>query len=549
MKKNDDVSKIKEQVNIVDLVSEYVDLKKSGNDYVGLCPFHQDNNPSFHVSAQKQICKCYVCGTGGDVLNFYMKYHNLSFPTAIAELGKKYNIEVTNRNVIPNITQKPEHIVLQDISNFYVSAMHSTSDGHQMIKYLNKRGINNQTIKEFHLGYSFDESNNLYEFLDSKIRSEQKYSVININNLNQFNQNNRDLFAKRITIPIYDKQQIIGFGGRDLGGNVKYLNSRDSNIFHKKSVLYNFDNCIYYHNNNSIFVVEGYFDVIRAHQEGIKNVVGLMGTAFSTEHIKKLKQNNISTIYLALDSDNAGVNATLELGKTLNNDFQVRVITFTDVKDIDEFFNIHELTDFHNLTHNAQAFKLYEMEKRISNMKSSSIDERQLVIDDIFQNLQSENELVIEEVFNKLMSNFGLSREYLTEKLKKNQRTQSPVILEPEPDSTQFIDASINVILPELMTTTAHLAKRGTINKQRYLKIRDLLSVQNKKLDVFQGFFEDLGTYYLNNDKFDVIAFTTSYNNHNQVLNLFSSCEINETPEEDEVLVRSITVNKWKNIL
>lgn len=549
-----DTDYIKDHIDIVELIGEYVELEKHGNGYRGLCPFHNDTSPSFNVSSQKKTWKCFVCDNGGDVIEFYQKKHDVSFLTAINELNKKYNLKIETPLFNRKSIIKPEHLVLDDISKFYISALNSTAEGHSAIDYLNGRGITSDTIKEFHLGYSYDEAENVHKYLTEKVNTDQKYSHLSISNLNQFNENNRDLFANRITVPIISDGNIIGFGGRTLAGNVKYLNSRDSIVFKKKNILFNFDNAIYYNNHNSIYVVEGYFDVIRAHQEGVKNVLGLMGTAFNKEHVNRLKKSQINTVYLGLDTDNAGKKATIDVGSLLvSQGLTVKVITYPNVKDIDEYFNSYTLSDFKNLSHNAKEFKIFELDYSLENMSSNSLEQQQHILDRVFLNISDQSELVIESIFTKLSANFNLSRDFLNEKLKNSVNSKPPVAIINDNELPFFEQTyefqPLTVNIPEFMTIDAFLAKRLTTNRQRYLEINVLLEKYNVNLHEFSYFFEDLGRYYQTEIEFDVINFTNMFNTHDSVFKLFENCEIKQTEETDEQLVRLLKKDNWTKIL
>ncbi len=308
------VSEIKNAADIVDIVSEAVLLKKAGKNHLGLCPFHSEKTPSFTVSPDKQIFYCFGCGTGGNVFSFLMKQEGLTFPEAVRALGKRYGIDIPERPLSPEQKRKiSERENLFDINRrameFYHQALISGGPGQAARSYLKKRGITQQTIDDFKLGYARDGWDYLLKYFSKKRISP---ALLEKSGLVLPKKNNRgyyDRFRNRIMFPIFDaSMQVIGFGGRVLDDSLpKYLNSPETVVYNKRRSLYGIqrakEKC---RSTDSVFIVEGYLDVIALHQHGIANTVATLGTALTPDHVRMLTRfaGNMVLVY---DSDEAGI--------------------------------------------------------------------------------------------------------------------------------------------------------------------------------------------------------------------------------------------------
>ncbi len=538
---NNNREKIIEKVNIVDEIASTISLERKGKNFLGLCPFHSDNNPSFTVSSEKQIYKCFVCGEGGDVVKFYRKYNNVSNQVAIEELAQKYNIKIVKNET--KIHMQNEHKLLNDINRFYVTTLHSTQSGNEAIDYLKKRGFTIDVINQFHLGYGYEQNEKLYEYVINKIDSENEYSVDIIDNINHFT-NKRDIFKQRITIPIYDNNVIVGFGGRTLkSDSIKYLNSKDSKIFNKNKILFNFDQALKMSPDNSLIVVEGFFDVIKAYQNNIKNVIGLMGTSFTSDHIKKMKQKNIKTIFLALDTDNAGTLASLKIGTLLlNNQFNVKVIVFDRVKDLDEYFLSNNYDNFLELKRSSLNFKIFETNCYINNIKSLSLDEKDNILNKLLRNLSLENELVIEEVLTKIETNMNVSRAFLEKKLNKNKITKP--IVENNENNNNKIKYEIPRSNVNFMSTIELVIFRAISNKDDFIELERLKQQYNKNFNEYEQVFTDLKGYYSKYSKFDYVTYTNSFPQYSLIINKLYEKKIFKNNMTNEQLIIKIQNKK-----
>ncbi len=311
------ISLIKDRLDIVDVVSQYVPLKKSGANYWGLCPFHDDKKPSMSVSPSRGIYKCFSCGAGGDALNFLVKIQNREYKDIILELADKYGIELPKKfhqASAETKSQKAEMIkACQKAAKFYNLQLKSAEDANKAMTYLRSREISDEIIETFTLGWAPNKFDTLYKELHKEFKDEilEKAGLILKSNSGGW----IDRFRNRIIIPIQNENgEYVAFGARavDEGQNPKYLNSSDSLIYNKSKILfglYSAENSI--KSEDGVIIMEGYFDVISAQANGIKNAVASCGTALTSEHVKLLSRYTKSRrIFLSFDTDSAGINAT-----------------------------------------------------------------------------------------------------------------------------------------------------------------------------------------------------------------------------------------------
>lgn len=341
------VSQIKDRLDIVDVVSQSVVLKKSGANYWGLCPFHNDKKPSLCVSPTKGIYKCFSCGAGGDALTFLLKTQNKDFKELIAELAEKFGIELPKTSGF-----KPQNKELKtkmkeacaDAVKFYQKQLTLDKDSTKATGYLKQRSIGDDIIELFSLGWAPNDYSKLYDALKDKYSEEvlEKAGLI----LKSSKGNWIDRFRNRIIIPIQNEDgEYVAFGARavDEGQNPKYLNSSDSLIYNKRKILfglYTAKDSI--KEEDSVIIMEGYFDVISTQAHGIKNCVASCGTAFTQEHVRLLSRYTKSRrIFLSFDTDTAGVNATTKGGETIRE-------VFASLGNIKQFDESHVSTDDEN---------------------------------------------------------------------------------------------------------------------------------------------------------------------------------------------------------
>jgi DNA primase len=313
----DKVSEIRDRASILEVVSDYVSLKKAGKNHKGLCPFHSEKTPSFMVNEEKQIFHCFGCGEGGDVFTFLMKVAHLSFPQAIEELAKRYGVRLPSKEFSP--AQKKEMAkrdvlfqINQITSEYFHDLLTRRREGEEARRYLSQRGIKEEMVREYRLGYSQDRWDGLVQHLrEKKVSLELAWELGLI--FPKKKEGWYDAFRGRIIFPIFDlHQRVVGFGGRVIGGGEpKYYNSPESSIYHKGEILYGLQVARRYTpSKDCVIIAEGYFDLLTLHQYGWKHSVATLGTALTTQHIRTLKRytRNLITLF---DADPAGVQASL----------------------------------------------------------------------------------------------------------------------------------------------------------------------------------------------------------------------------------------------
>ncbi len=310
------IAEIRNSVNIVDVISSYVSLVPHGKNYFGVCPFHDDNNPSMSVSPDKQIYKCFSCGATGTVFKFIMDYENVSFPEAVKKVADIGGIK-TNIGSIKKIDTGNDLYKIYDLSlKFYMNNI-NTSFGKEAREYLNKRSINDDIIKEFQIGLSLTSRDELSKILLKNFKDED---VLKSGLVSKSDRGYLDLYYNRIMFPLYNLDgQVVAYSGRiyNKEDNSKYINTRETEIFKKGDLLYN------YHRakgsarlKNQIIVMEGFMDVIRAYTIGVTNVVATMGTAVTKTQANLIKRMGKQVI-LCFDGDEAGAKATMACSNEL----------------------------------------------------------------------------------------------------------------------------------------------------------------------------------------------------------------------------------------
>jgi DNA primase len=383
-----DIDKIFEAARVEEVVADYVSLKKRGANLIGCCPFHNEKTPSFYVSPAKGIYKCFGCGKGGHAINFIMEHDKLTYPDALRYLAKKYNIEITEEEQTPEqIQHQNDRESLLVVSSFaqkhFSENLYNTDEGKSIgLGYFKERGLREDIIQKFQLGYSINQRTAFTEIaIATGYKTEYLVkSGLTIEYRNEPEINSEDSLAPgkptetkyvdrfwgRVMFPIHNQSgRVIAFGGRTLRTDKKtskYVNSPETEIYHKSDVLYGL-----YHSKNAIqkekfcFLVEGYMDVIAMHQAGVENVVASSGTALTTGQIK-LVQRFTNDIIISYDGDQAGINAAMKgINLLLEEGMNVKVLLFPDGDDPDSYskkVGTQELKDF--IVNNAQNFISYQ---------------------------------------------------------------------------------------------------------------------------------------------------------------------------------------------
>ena len=351
------VDKIMEAVNIVDVVGEFVNLRKAGVNYKGLCPFHDDKTPSFMVSPARQICKCFACGEGGNAVNFLMKHEQITYPEALRWLAKKYNIEIQERELTDDEKREQSEresmfVVNEWACQYFHEILKNDVDGIAIGKqYFRSRGIRDDIIEKFQLGFALTKRDALCN--EAKRKGYKDEFLVKTGLAIQNERGIYDRFAGRAMFPWFNVSgKVVAFGGRKLdaatkGVQQKYVNSPDSEIYHKERELYGIyqakkaivkEDCVY--------MVEGYTDVIAMHQCGLENVVANSGTALSNHQIRLLHRFT-QNIVLLYDGDEAGIHAAMRgTDMLLAEGMNIKVLLLPDGDDPDSFSRKHTADEF-----------------------------------------------------------------------------------------------------------------------------------------------------------------------------------------------------------
>ena len=361
------IERIKQENDIVDIISESVRLKRTGRNFVGLCPFHNDKNPSFSVSQEKQIYKCFSCGEAGNVVTFVMKQMNMNYVEALKYLAEKANIplDLNEGKVNSSINRKKEILYKVNIETgrfFFKNLM----ENNMAKEYFFNRGIKNSTIRKFGLGYAKDEWNSLIYYLKRKGFKENDLLEAGLVLKSKNKGNIYDRFRNRVMFPVFDiKGNVIGFGGRVLDDSKpKYLNSPETLVFQKGYNLYGLNFAIKEKMEDRYFIiVEGYMDCIALNQYGITNVVASLGTALTTHQARLLKRY-ADKVIISYDADVAGQTATLRGLEILRGaGLDVRVLIIPQGKDPDEFIRSNGKEAFLKLINSAISLISYRLKR------------------------------------------------------------------------------------------------------------------------------------------------------------------------------------------
>lgn len=421
--KDEEINEIRSRANIVDIISGYLQVSQKGKNYVSLCPFHNDHSPSLIISPEKQIFNCFTCRTGGNVFSFVMKYENVSFLEAIKIVAQKIGYDLKIKDLPSNIDSKNKiDFEIYDYAMKYYLNNINTIDGTKAREYLQKRGITESIIKEFKLGYSGASKDTFYQLAIKKgwnIDTLDKLGLIN-----KVNENIYDTFINRIVIPIENlKGEVVGFTGRIFNGEnntAKYLNTKETEIFKKSSLLFNYHNAKnYIRDNKCAIVVEGNMDAIKMSAKGFKNVIALMGVALSNEQIDILKRLRVPII-LMLDNDSAGEDATVKNGETLiNHGIDTKVIRLSGAKDPDEYLEKFGIEAMQNNINNAIKYIDFKIEFLKRNKNLSNMEDLITYVKEVINSINNQDDLTKEIILSKISKDYAIDIDVLKTNLKE----------------------------------------------------------------------------------------------------------------------------------
>ena len=484
--RSEDIDNLINQLKIEEVVGEVVELKKSGANYKGLCPFHQDTTPSFSVSPSKNICKCFSCGAGGNPVKFYSEYYKISFEEAAEQLAKKYNIPLRSYKI--NDKQEKEndkYYRIMNIAHQFFQDKIFENEGRNAMEYLSGRGINPKFIRENELGYAPNSWNDLYDYLIAK--GFEKEDIISLGLAKEGEKGIYDAFRNRIMFPIYSPQgSIIAFGGRTLETSKeipKYINSPDTPIFKKGKNLYGIkDKGNILRKKNYSLLMEGYMDVLSAHLYGFDVALASLGTAFTLEQGQLLKRYT-NNVILSLDMDKAGQTATEKTAFILKNlGFNIRVLKFQNAKDPDEFLKKYGKEEFLKAVKNSLEifdflYDFYSKEYDLSNiMSKQKFIER---FKDFFQNVESNLEKTL--YLDKLSKAVNIEKSILQDMLITNNKYRE---MKPSFYAEEKEQSSKSVVKNALEDITMELIL-ADINYYEYFKDKDIETPLCRKMFEF----------------------------------------------------------------
>lgn len=414
---NDLANEIRSKTDIVDIIGERIPLVARGKNFFGVCPFHDDSNPSMCVSREKQIYTCFSCHATGNVYTFLMNYEHIDFREALRYLGEKVGVNVSSINIKKKTTKFEPLYEAYNFAVKYFQNNLSAAVGKEARSYLSKRGINEEAIKEFEIGLSLESRDDLTKLLVSK-----KYELSTLNKIG-LSSDDHDIYDDRIMFPLYDVSgQVVGFSGRiykDVDQN-KYLNTKETDIFKKGEMLYHYhvarEECRL---KKSVIVMEGFMDVIRASIVGVKNTVALMGTALTNNQFNLIKRLS-NNIILCLDGDDPGVKAMLSIGEhLLDEGVEVKVVVLPDNDDPDSFILKHGKDRFIGLVENALNFSDFKMQQLRKNVNFRSDEEKANYINEVLKETVKINDTIrVEIVLKRLEKEFDISYNTLEKRFK-----------------------------------------------------------------------------------------------------------------------------------
>ncbi|MCX8106005.1 MAG: DNA primase [Ignavibacterium album] len=506
------IEEIRNAANIVDVVSEYVQLRKRGRNYIGLCPFHSEKTPSFTVSDEKQIYHCFGCHNGGNVFKFLMEYKKISFIEAVQEIAEQYNIELKYDDSYPEAQSEQEILfdINTEVARYFSNNLLNDEEGQIARDYFQKRNIKVQTMRAFGLGYALNGWENLVSFLKQKNIDLEKALQLGLIGRNKDGRV-YDKLAGRIIFPIFSPNgRVVAFAGRklredDTGG--KYINSPESIIYVKGRVLYGLSFAKdEIRKLDKAIIVEGYMDLISLYQAGIKNVVAVSGTALTDDQAQLLSRYT-KNVVLLFDADTAGISASMRsIEILLRKDFDVKIATLPSGEDPDSFVNKYGREEFEEVIKRAENFLEYQ----------TAYYEKQGMFDDPTKAAEAIRDLVkpiaiIEDELKRNILIKTISRKFnLREKLlekelekaleqeKKSARTQTQRIYKEEIKSAETLIApQIRKVPPQVYNTEKEIIKLLFENDETIFEmITGNMEPEIFELELHRKILSDVKEYY-----------------------------------------------------
>jgi len=422
MIKKESIENLKNNLDVVDVVSQFIEVKKSGANFKACCPFHGESTPSFVVSPAKQIYHCFGCGVGGDSIKFVMEYEKLSYPETIEKLAAMYNVNLEYDN--SNSAPKQDIKILEEVNKYYQKLYVNNNITKE---YIQKRGISEFSIEKFEIGYA-PSSNETINYLKSN-----HYNLTEASELGIIDTGTNGLYSRfieRITFPIYGiNGKIVGFGGRTITGhNAKYVNSPQTKVFNKSKLLYGYHlakESIY--KKNELIVCEGYLDVIMLHQAGFNTAVATLGTALTKDHLPLIRRGE-PKIILAYDGDKAGLNAAYKASVMLSQgEFEGGVVIFEDGLDPADMVKDGKVEELNKIFSSPMPFIPYTIDFIISKYEINNPSQKQKALQEANEYLKSLG-VIYQDEYKRYIAQKLNVRESLITVTADNVREQTNVL-------------------------------------------------------------------------------------------------------------------------
>jgi len=495
---SDEINKIRKSSNIVDVIGTYVNLEAKGKNYFGVCPFHDDHSPSMSVSPEKQIYTCFVCGASGNVFTFLQEFKNISFLEAVKEVANMSGISINVNIDKPKLYEK-EKKIMELANKFYVNNLKSEK-GKDALNYLGSRGITEEVINEFEIGVALKEGDTLSKLLVSKKYSEKDLIDVGISNKND---NLYDIFRNRITFPIHNANgEVVAFSARIYNNEVdsKYINSKESVIFKKGEVLFNYHRAVNeVRKSKYILLVEGQMDAIRVYSSGIKNVLATMGTALTKEHITLLRRLNVP-IKLLMDSDSAGEKATIQNGELLESGgLTVEVIRLSGAKDPDEYILKYGVDKFRDVINSSISLFHYKLKYYKNNKNLNNADDITNYVNNVIEELNKKNDDVLTDVtLNQISEEFNISKEILQNKIIRKDIVKPNIVLKKPKVRLKKYERVAEAIIYYMLNDSYYIKAFSEVNY-----IPDAF---------YMSLVKDINAYYIINKNIEIADFLTYIN-------------------------------------
>lgn len=499
------INEIKDKTDILDLVSEYVKLEKRGRNYIGLCPFHDEKTPSFTVSEDKQICHCFGCKKGGNVFQFTQEIEGISFVDAVKALGERVNIKVDvgqnneqNQIASDDLMMIKMHELMQE---YYHYVLMKTVEGEEPLKYLKSRGFTEELLKDRKIGFAPDNSHFCHDFLQKKGYDIELAYEAGLLSRNEENFSYYDRFRDRIMFPLHNAQgRTVGYSGRTYKNQEpKYLNSPETPIFQKRRLLYNVDKARrIIRQKNEIILLEGFMDVIKADNAGVKQVVASMGTQISQEHIAFIKKLT-SNVTLLFDGDFAGQEATLKTGQhLLEQGLNVFVIQLPSKMDPDEYITKYGEDAFKKyVEHEKRAFVLYKV-----NLYKDEIENNDMAYEQYLKEITNDVSLMQSGILQKKVL------QYVSELFKVSFDSLNNEVSRHNQHSFQQIPAAVPEVKQKKYSkqedAERKLLKHFMFNKDIFLEHSQRVEADDFTNQQFKRIFNILHDYYAENEYYNL---------------------------------------------